>query len=230
MDHSDAVRTKAAERYLLGDMPARDREEYEDHFFGCVECAQEVQAGAIFIDSAKEALAASGVPETSAKPRRSSGARWAWFSRPAFALPVMALLLLIAGYQAVYEVPHLQSALSQASAPQTLPSLSLIGANSRGGETPELSIPANKPFNLALDIPPGQQFSGYSCEVQGESGSVEFSVNVSADEAKQTVQVVVPPSILTAGKYILVVRGYESSQPANKVEVARFPFILKVSH
>lgn len=230
MDHSEAVRTKAAERYLLGEMPAQAREEYEEHFFGCVGCAQEVEAAAVFMDSAKEALAASGVPEISAKPRPSTQAWWTWFARPAFAVSAIALLLVIAGYETAYEVPHLRSALSQAVAPQTLPSLSLIGANSRGGEAPELSIPANKPFSLAIDIPPGRQFSGYACEVQTESGPVKFSVNVSEDEAKQTVQVMVPPSTLAAGKYVLVVRGYEASQPANKVEVARFPFTLNISH
>jgi Putative zinc-finger len=230
MDHSEAVRTKASERYLLGEMPTRDREEYEEHFFGCVECAQEVQAGAAFIDSAKDALAAGGVPATSAKPKVLLGGWWTWLVRPAFALPAMALLLLIAGYQTAYEVPRLQSALSQATVPQTLPSLSLISANSRGGEAPELSIPANKPFSLLVDIPPGEQFSAYSCEVQAESGPVEFSVNVSPEEARQTVQVMVPPSKLTAGKYVLVVRGYGGSQPSGAVEVARFPFTLNLSH
>lgn len=230
MDHAEAVRTKAAERYLLGEMPAQAREEYEDHFFGCVECAQEVRAAAMFIDSAKEALAARGIPEISPKLRPSSGAWWTWFARPAFAAPALALLVAIVTYQAAYEVPHLRSALSQAAAPQTLPSLSLISANSRGGAAPELSISANKPFSLAIDIPPGREFSGYACEVQAESGPMKFSVNVSSDEAKQTVQVMVPPSTLEAGKYVLVVRGYEASQPANKVEVARFPFILNISH
>lgn len=233
MDHAEAVRTKAAERYLLGEMLAQAREEYEDHFFGCVECAQEVRAAAMFIDSAKEALAARGVPEISPKLRPSSGAWWTWFARPAFAVPAMALVVLLVAivtYQAAYEVPHLRSALSQAAVPQTLPSLSLISANSRGSEAPELSISANKPFSLAIDIPPGREFSRYACEVQAESGPVKFSVNVSADEAKQTVQVVVPPSTLAAGKYVLVVRGYDASQPVNKVEVARFPFVLNISH
>lgn len=228
MDHSEAVRTKAAERYLLGEMPARDREEYESHFFGCVECARELQAGAMFIDSAKEALATGGVTEIASKPK-TSGAWWSWLVRPAFALPAMALLLVVAAYQTAYEVPRLKSTLSQATAPQTLPMLSLISANSRGGEAPELSIPANKPFTLAVDIPPSQQFSAYSCDVQAESGSVKFSVNVSAEEAKQTVQLMVPPAKLAAGKYVLVVRGYETSRQANKADVARFPFILKIS-
>jgi hypothetical protein len=230
MDHSEAVRTKAAERYLLGEMPVPDREQYEEHFFGCVECAQEVQAGAAFIDSAKDALAAGGVPVISAKPKVASGAWWTWLVRPAFALPAMTLLLLIAGYQTAYQVPRLQSAVSQATVPQTLPSLSLISANSRGGEAPEMTIPGGKPFSLLVDIPPGQQFSAYVCEVQAQSGPVEFSVNVSAEEAKQTVQVLVPPSKLTAGKYVLVVRGYDGSQPSGKVEVARFPFTLNLSH
>jgi Putative zinc-finger len=229
MDHAEAVRTKAAERYLLGEMAATDREQYEEHFFECVDCAQELEAGAAFVDNAKEALASSGVRVAPLGPKVSLGGGWSWFIRPAFVVPAMAVLLLIAGYQTAYEVPQLKSELSQATVPQTMASLSLMSANSRGGAVPEGLMSANKPFVLLFDIPPAQKFSAYRCDVQSESGPVEFSVNVSAEEAKQTVQVLIPRSKLAAGKYVLVVRGYGSSEPANEVEVARFPFILNFS-
>jgi hypothetical protein len=227
MDHTEAVRTKAAERYLLGEMAARDRDEYEEHFFGCLECARDVQAGAAFIDSARDVLAS--VPGVTAKPKPVSGSWWGWLLRPAFALPAMALLLVVAVYQAGFVIPRMKSELSQATAPQASAWLSLLNANSRGGEAPQITIPANKPLGLFVDLPPGTQFSDYICDVQADSGSVKFSVNVSAEEAKQTVLVTVPAGKLMSGKYTLVVRGYESSQPANKVEVARFPFALALS-
>lgn len=82
MDHSEAVRSKAAERYLLGEMTPVACEEYEDHFFGCAECAQEVQAGAIFIDSARDVLGSEGVSAAPAAADAKGGtARWAWFLR-----------------------------------------------------------------------------------------------------------------------------------------------------
>jgi hypothetical protein len=227
MDHAEALRSKAAERYLLGEMTVGDREEYEEHFFGCLDCAQEVEAGAAFIDSARDTLVSSRVRPIPEQSKVSSG--WNWLLRPAFALPALALLLLIVGYQAAYVIPHIKSDLSAATAPQTLPSLSLLSANSRGGQAPEITIPANKPFGMFVDIPPGQKFSRYGCEVESASGAVEFSVNVSAEEAKQTVLLMVPPSKLTAGKYVLVVRGYDPSQPGSERETARYPFTLNIS-
>ncbi len=156
MDHSEALRTKAAERYLLGEMRPSDRDEYEEHFFGCMECAEEVQAAAAFIDNARDALASPGIGAipanqiATASARRSSA--WLnWFLRPAFAVPAMALLLLIAGYESAYVIPHMRSDLQNATAPQTLPVLSLLSANSRGGEVPQQTIPPNKPFGLFVE-------------------------------------------------------------------------------
>jgi hypothetical protein len=48
MEHQAAVETHAVERYLLGEMPADEREAFEDHYFACVACAEEVRVGAQF--------------------------------------------------------------------------------------------------------------------------------------------------------------------------------------
>lgn len=232
MDHSEAVRTKAAERYLLGEMPAYERDQYEEHFFGCVDCAQEIQAGATFIDAARDVLGKAGAPATAPKTTPQRVAWWTWLARPAFALPAMAVLLLVAAYQTAYEVPRLRSELSQATTPQAFPSLSLLSANSRGGEIPEITVPPNKPFGLFVDIPPSPRYRLYACEVEeyrGDvSGPVKFSVTVSEEEAKQTVQLMISASQLQGGKYVLVVQGYESLSQ-QKSEVVRFPFVVNVS-
>src|SRR6266404_2189817 len=38
MDHKEAVRLQAAEKYVLGEFPPNLRDEYEEHFFDCAEC------------------------------------------------------------------------------------------------------------------------------------------------------------------------------------------------
>src|SRR5579864_2704402 len=100
MEHTEAVRIGAAERYLLGELSPELREQYEEHFFGCVECAQEVQAGAVFIDGARDILSVEKDYTPARVPQKESQRSW-WASllRPAILAPAMALLLLFAAYQ-----------------------------------------------------------------------------------------------------------------------------------
>jgi len=231
MNHDEAIRLKAAEKYLLGELNAELRDQYEDHYFGCAECAQDVRTGAVFIDNARDVLGSGSVAvaELGAKhlPARSGG-WWTALLRPAFAIPALALLLLVAGYQNAVTIPHLKAALSQSDVAQTLPSFSLISGNSRGGAPLAISVPAGKPFSLFVDIPPKGGYASYVCEFQTESGTPELSLNISADEAKRTVQLLIPAGRLASGKHVLVVRGLDSQgkPDADKIGVASYPFSL----
>ena len=79
MDHSEAVQLNATEKYLLGDLPTDQREAFEEHFFACTECAQDVKAAAILIDNARAVLREAPVPARSSnQPVRKPG--WDGFS------------------------------------------------------------------------------------------------------------------------------------------------------
>ena len=229
MNHDEAIRLKAAEKYLLGELSAELRDQYEDHYFGCAACAQDVRTGAVFIDNARDVLGSGSVAELGAKhqPARSGG-WWAALLRPAFAVPALALLLLVAGYQNAVTIPHLKTALSQSDVAQTLPSFSLISENSRGGAPLAISVPAGKPFSFFVDIPPKGGYTSYRCEFQSESGTPELSLNISADEAKRTVQLLIPDGRLASGKHVLIVRGLGSQgkPDTDKIGVASYPFSL----
>ena len=56
MDHNQSLRTMAAERYLLNELNAEDREAFEVHFFSCDECAHDLKAAAAFLQEAKAQL------------------------------------------------------------------------------------------------------------------------------------------------------------------------------
>jgi anti-sigma factor RsiW len=45
MEHDEAEKSQAVERYLLGELPVTEREAFEEHYFSCPECAEEVRAG-----------------------------------------------------------------------------------------------------------------------------------------------------------------------------------------
>src|SRR5215467_4622539 len=50
-DHQEAVKNLMAERYLLGELNAGEREAYEEHLFSCDSCFEQVKAGTEFVDN-----------------------------------------------------------------------------------------------------------------------------------------------------------------------------------
>ena len=53
MNHDDAMRTSAAERYVLNCLSAFEAEEFERHFFDCFQCCQRLKTLAILQDNAR---------------------------------------------------------------------------------------------------------------------------------------------------------------------------------
>ena len=58
MTHADAIRTLAVERYLLDEMPEIERFAFEEHFFDCAECADDLRAGSTMRQAVKAGRAA----------------------------------------------------------------------------------------------------------------------------------------------------------------------------
>jgi hypothetical protein len=226
MDHSEAIKMKAAEQYLLGDLTSEEREQYEEHFFTCQECASELRVGAAFLENAKVVFETQ--KDFAAWPTPHARDWFGFFLRPAFAIPALALLVLAVTYQSAIVVPRLKTSLAQATAPQAIAAFSLIAENSRGGNSRTIHALLNKPFSIYLDFPPGRSFLFYYCELQTESGKSEFSVRVPAEAAKDTVQLLIPASRLQPGNHILVIRGSDGAQGsgAAESEIERYKFTL----
>ncbi len=242
MDHAQAIQLKAAERYVLGELPSDLREQYEEHFFSCVECAEEVNLAAAFVENSRAAMGSEPamppvrLPVAAAQRPASSG----WLGallRPSFAVPVFAALLLLIAYQTFLVIPRLKGTTTQSmatlgSAPQALAAFSLITSDSRGGEPLTVTVAPGQPFSLYFDIPPDARYSSYVCELQNAAGKAEFSMNISGEQAKNAVQLLIPSSSLAPGKHLLVVRSLGTRDGAAGIgtEVARYPFTLAVSH
>ena len=80
MDHQDAVRRGAIEKYLLNEISQAERDEFETHFFDCQECAEEMRTTAAFLAGAEVGTAAiAGRPEHGA--RAAAKKRWFEFLR-----------------------------------------------------------------------------------------------------------------------------------------------------
>lgn len=225
MNHSEAIKSKATERYLLGELALSEREAFEEHYFECQECAADVKSAAIFVDNAREVLRHE--PVLTRAPERKP-AWWEWFTRfrPAYALASL-LFVVILGYQNLVTIPQLRHEAA-ANTPQALPSFSLLTSGSRSESAAAFTVQRNSPFGLYVDIP-SSPFDHYLCEVQAENGNPKFSVRITAEQARDTVQLFIPGAVLAAGRYNLVILGSPSQQSQKLAgeEIARYPFVIQ---
>jgi Putative zinc-finger len=219
MNHQQATQLTAVDKYLLDELTPEVRDEFEEHFFDCQECALDLRATAGFMDAAKDEFKANPVR----KPVASGSKRSFALFRPALVWSALAASLLVIAYQNVAVFPRLTTEIAEMKAPEILPSLSLVGGNSRGGQIPAVTVGANKPFLLLLDIPTQDRFSSYTCLLYSPSGSLAGRVEVSGQLAKDTVSIRVPSTGTQSGPYVLKVQG---NMPGSAVDLAQYRFSL----
>ena len=230
MDHTEALMEKAAEKYLLGELTTDQQDAFEAHYFTCQECAEDIKAGAIFMDNAREVLRSDLPLKPVVLPTRvRRRSLWAWF-QPAYAAGAIAVLVVAVLFQNLITMPQMRQELS-ANRPQIVRGFTLRAGVARSGAIDAVEVPPGHSFGLYVDIPPGDSFATYTCQVRAESGGARFALDVPAADARNMLELYVPGSTLAPGNYVLVVYGHAAS-PQSEVtgtEVARYPFTLQSS-
>jgi hypothetical protein len=230
MDHSEALRLQAAEKYVLGELPAQVRSEYEDHYFECHECAIDLATTASFVEGSRSVFRAEGPARTKvARFTLGIDRTFAWL-RPAFAIPILALLILLAGFQNVITIPHLKSAASSAMKVQDGDFISLVGADTRAEGMRLFRIHRDRAAILEIDIPRVNEFASYVCDLQDEAGQSLYRQRVPAHEAKASVHFIVPRGELQPGKYALIIssEGPTDSDAVSRTEISRLSFTIEL--
>jgi hypothetical protein len=227
LDHLHALQTNAAERYLLGELPADEAEDFELHYFECQQCALSVETGELFIAGLRAHGDEPGTQKPASQVRRpgpgfleSVAAFW---HRPWFAFPVMAALAVVAIYQNAVEIPGLRRVLYTARA---LPAVQLIGVSR--GEEPVLNIPQGSPFaELKADVPPGEPFKQYACVLTRNGREVsETPSPAPADGQPVTIQV--PVAQLEPGHEDLTLFGLTPDGKRSD-KISTYPFTVQIN-
>jgi hypothetical protein len=217
MNHSDAVRLMASEKYLLDELEPQLRENFEDHMFGCHECALDVKSGIALIQHSKVVL---GIPEPVLMPKRNPVVveepkrNWFGWLRPAFAAPALALLLAVLGYQNLVTVPKLEQAVNQ---PQLLP-WDTINVRTRGVAPIQINGQSGKGFSVFVVIPQDKKYSSYTAHLYNPSGQLEWSTAALTDGTKL---IQVPGAKREQGTYKLSIQGVTAAGESS--ELGPFP-------
>ena len=207
MTHQQALDSMAAERYLLEEMTEVEKHAFEEHFFDCADCADEVRRGE---QIRQEVRGARPQPRKNAGLSLVAAKRPVW-RRPSILIPwaAAATLALTTGYQSLVTVP----ALRQVNAPQPLSPVMLREATR--GAVPVVNVtPAQRFVTLGIDVmAPSAQDVGY--DLLDQAGGTILSGRAPLPPLGASLFLLIPADELgRQGRYTLIVRDPGSSGAA----------------
>src|SRR6266436_4654192 len=154
MDHNQALQLQAAVKYVLGELSQVQRDEYEEHYFDCAECAVDIKALATFADTTREVLRRERESQLAKElvPARGGWLRWL---QPVVAVPAFAALLLIIAYQNTVTIPHAKqeatSGVAQLFVTSRGPKMAVVRSNE---DIPKYSVRHGQSLPLKFDFTP----------------------------------------------------------------------------
>jgi hypothetical protein len=219
MDHETAIRVQAAERYLLDEFSPEERTEFEDHFFGCLECADEVRAASILAANATAVLKEEHARESAGAERLSGRGRVRFFW-PLMASAALNVALLVgAGLQRFGAGPAGAALEAQVYHSFAIPAIA------RSAVKTVAIAPGSQFFGDRFDLPPGQHFQHFEYEIRDGSNAVRSRRSLAAPAGEDSdLELAVPVGALEPGIYSLTLRGTDG---ANSVEISRARFAVQ---
>jgi hypothetical protein len=218
MDHEQSINTQAVERYLLEELPPALREEFEQHYFGCAECAEEVRLGfqfgrnlnAIFRDQAQ------AVDSRSCRSSRSGWLNWT-------AIAAGLAIAAFSGYQNALEIPALRARIARFEAARVFSPVVLVPASR--AQAPTFVIPAGADLQFSLAPGPARSGGHYECQLRSNTGRVLWQLPIEVVDPEANLTLLMPAARLSAGRYEVVLLS-GTGQGAHELD--RYPFALQV--
>ena len=203
MDHQTAVKIQAAERYVLEEFPPEERAEFEEHFFDCPECAEEVRSASVFAANAKAVLREERERQWARLSQPADRPRWRFWA-PLAASAALNLALLV-GFGLERAQLHRAEASTEPQFYQTV----AVAPASRGSQSAVALRAGAKFFALRFDITPGHDFQSFEYQILDPQGAVRLAKSVAAPGWDSELQLSVPIWTLGPGDYTVVVRGQQ---------------------
>jgi|KBSMisStandDraft_5_1062788.scaffolds.fasta_scaffold178553_2 hypothetical protein len=205
MEHQDWIDSMAAESYTLGELEPAKQDAFEEHFFDCPICSNDVRDAAKLV---------AGIRTRDVRAITPAAPRLKWLAAAAAAVVVAAGL----SYQSFWKGHPTLATAGSAS----LADVITLESASRGTNEPVVGvIHSDAAVVLTFAIETDQPQAFYTCEVQDAGGRTRASLSVPRAKASERITMVLQPHTLSGGNYKLVIRGGER-------EIAAYPFTVEV--
>ena len=205
MEHGEAVRSGAAERYVARELSPAERDAFEEHFFDCQLCADDVRFEITFAANARAGFREQRAERQPAPAPQGAGfrvRRLAW-GRPgtSLAFSFAANFALAAGLGYV-----LLTGTHELAVPQFTHSYFAPGPT-HGAEDVHAILPGETSYLVRFPAP-GAASQSYSYEILDAAGKRESSGSLKAPASQDAdLYLQVPVRRLPAGVHTLAVRG-----------------------
>jgi hypothetical protein len=214
--HEDAVKDLMAERYLLGELNAAERDAFEEHFFSCDACFEQIKAGTEFVSQLRHI--ATQDPQDLLAPGFMS--HLIANARQPLTITMFGFLLFASGLAV-----HQNSVIAHLKAPRPEIRSVLTGIAHGSGEIHVIKIPRNSALSLNVEYAPKGEFISYQAQILSSSGKVLHTVALPDTQVGTTASIAVPADALKSAQYSVVVFGRRSD--GSQEEVGRGAFELQ---
>jgi len=229
MDHTEAVRLRATEKYVLGELAPEEREQFEEHYFECVECANDVKALVTFVTASRITFEEQAKAKATPPPKKAErSALLNWFP-PAIAIPAFAALAIVVIFQNAITIPTLKTRVQSTQVAQVYESSFRLQGATRGESATKLRIHPNESFVLDFDFTPARSFPSYEGYLIDSSGARVLTFPVKSEEANKELHLAIPGGRVRVGSYDLVLVGRNGTANVNakNEEVQRISFVVE---
>jgi hypothetical protein len=218
MDHLVATESGAVERYLLGELAPKEREEFEEHMADCQRCLDDAWTGEIFAANA-QAVFRERAAGTVVAPRKSwlDFLRWRPMPALAFSGALNLALVAIVAVGVLRVVPHLESNLQEANQAGNGMDVFVPGP-ARGLSEPVMVSKSMGFVTLNFDL--SRQFSRYACAIEriDRPASGSCQINIQPDVSMQ--HLIVPVAGREPGDYRVTIKGSDGAKSQELLNVA----------
>jgi hypothetical protein len=186
-EHEQAIRTLAAERYMLGQMTDAERETFEEHYFNCRFCVEDVKGIDLMSQAARQ------------QPKPQPVPKW-W--RPMNVAPwaVSATLAGVLVLQPMMRTPPVAQ-LAEVAYDTHRP----LTSESRAAAAAVMKLPAGRRILQYVEIAHDPQYTQYRWDLRSDEAKSLQSGTVTPEETKEPIALLLGP--LPAGSYELVIEG-----------------------
>jgi len=234
MEHEPAIRNLAVESYLLGEMSPGERESFEEHYFECSICAEDLRAAVQFIEDAKDLMAAeASAPAVPSRPYagtvkapESSGWNWLGWLRPQAAAALLAALVVVVGVETFSTIPGLRRQVDEFEAPRTVKSIVLRPVTR--GDASTVRIVAGEAVVLVFDPPESPELTAGTplrFTVKSADGRTVFELPGETPNPGERITLSIPRLTVPPGDYSLIVQS--AAPTSSSRELGQYPFKLE---
>jgi Putative zinc-finger len=200
-DHQEAVKNLMAERYLLGELNAGEREAYEEHLFSCDACFEQVKAGTEFVGH----LRRMGTEDPHPAPAPGFLAQIIGYLRQPVAVTAMGLFLCASGIAV-----HQNAVITRLKEPRPELRSTLTGIAHGSSEINPIKTTRNSGLSLSVEYVRKGEFVSYEAQILSGSGKTLHTVALPEKQLGIMASIVMPAEALEPGQYSVVVFGRRS--------------------